>query len=634
MGGCVLLLWASVSWANEGTIQRIHELVWQDADALNLAAQIPGADARTRGEAARGLGRLQTSQALILLEDLRQDSDLGVQIRVAEALGWVPGGNQVIRTWLAELGSLGSSRAGPATERYAALVQALGAAGEKDDVGAMVAALREPWPVASVAAGGLATMASREVPAVQTAVPTLISRLRGPDPRVVADAARALAVIGLHGQATPADIQFVQDRLRRGTTPQVQADLLKVVWPALEPADRAALFLQAATDTARSLRVAALVALQPGDVPADVVSTFLADPDPWVRHGALAALARDPSPEATDALRRHADEAGDYEAAAALDALGLTDDGRAIDTREPDPVRAALVPRINREGTLVRLALEDAAALVRTSAAKELMNRGTSRQVGEALLDADDPVVRWFGVRLVGQSGRRAVPTLLAYVGGEEHHLPQTEALRLLLPYAARLDKGTSLRRALLRAASSVSPALRQAGDALRRATGLSTVGSSRIPGAQIQEARRIRGARVTTTRGNFRIALEPEVAPLAVANFASLAEDGFFSSLTFSEVVPGQHAVTGCPRNDGYGDAGYVAPAELSSTSFRRGTVAMMTHPLGGVGSRWMVATSDLVDRRGPHTRLGHVVEGQAVVDRLEAGDQVLSVTIERLPE
>lgn len=624
-------MWACLAGAqanDAATLQRIHELAWQRADALILAGQIPGADGPTRAEAARALGHLGTPEARVVLEDLRSDRDLDVQVAVAEALGWVPGGRQVVRDWLDELGAPGFNRLDPGVRRYGTLVRSLGATGDSPDIPRMVAALGEPWPVASIAAGGLEAMAARRVPGVDEAATALVSRLRGPDPRVVADAARALASVGL-GQAAPSDVAFVRHRLRRGTAPAVQADLIRAVWPALSPEDRSELFLTSATDTARHLRVAALEVLEPGDLPADVLSTFLVDGDPWIRHAAVAALARDPSPEATAALGRHGREAPPHDAAMAIRALGVADRARASDLDEPVAIRVALVALERDHATLERWAHEDPEPAVRSAAARALAASGPTTAFVR-LLEAGDPVVRWIAVRALGERGgtRETQRQLL----GESDHRVLTEALRALTAARRGVTVDRSLRTVLVRAAASESPALRSAGLRFAAAVGLPWPDARPVELPDVVEARRIRGAVVVTERGRFRLGLEPGLAPLAVAQWATLAESGFYDGLPILSAEPAGEVRTGCPRGDGLGDAGAVFPTELSTTAFRAGAVALAVHPLGGVASQWFLTTGDRAHRTEPHVRIGRVVDGQHVVDRLEAGDQIVSVTIERV--
>jgi cyclophilin family peptidyl-prolyl cis-trans isomerase len=58
-------------------------------------------------------------------------------------------------------------------------------------------------------------------------------------------------------------------------------------------------------------------------------------------------------------------------------------------------------------------------------------------------------------------------------------------------------------------------------------------------------------------------IDLLPEAAPASVMHFVSLVNRGFYKGLKIVEVVKGNWIRTGCPNNDGFGDAGYTYRSE-----------------------------------------------------------------------
>ncbi|MCB9699497.1 MAG: peptidylprolyl isomerase [Alphaproteobacteria bacterium] len=127
-------------------------------------------------------------------------------------------------------------------------------------------------------------------------------------------------------------------------------------------------------------------------------------------------------------------------------------------------------------------------------------------------------------------------------------------------------------------------------------------------------------------------MSLDPQLAPLAVASFAALAEAHWFDGLVFHRVVPGFVVQTGCPRGDGWGGPGYELPDEDSETSFGHGAVGMARSDRDTGGSQWFVTTSPQPHLQGEYTRFGEVVQGLSVVDHLPQGTVIESVTIERL--
>ena len=89
--------------------------------------------------------------------------------------------------------------------------------------------------------------------------------------------------------------------------------------------------------------------------------------------------------------------------------------------------------------------------------------------------------------------------------------------------------------------------------------------------------------ATITMADGSvMRFELHLDAAPNTVANFCTLANDGFYDGLEFYRVVPGVFIQAGDPNNDGTGDAGYTIKGEFSKNgvandlSHNRGVISM----------------------------------------------------------
>jgi cyclophilin family peptidyl-prolyl cis-trans isomerase len=145
----------------------------------------------------------------------------------------------------------------------------------------------------------------------------------------------------------------------------------------------------------------------------------------------------------------------------------------------------------------------------------------------------------------------------------------------------------------------------------------------------------------VRTNKGSFTIALEPESAPIAVANFVALAACGFYDGISFHRVISGFVAQAGDPqtrtnRGDfeglGAGDAGYSFEVELppEATVYRTYMIAMANamqyDPATGeiqggtdtTGSQFFVMLGDATFLRPYYSLLGRVVSGTDVVDAI----------------
>jgi peptidyl-prolyl cis-trans isomerase B (cyclophilin B) len=142
------------------------------------------------------------------------------------------------------------------------------------------------------------------------------------------------------------------------------------------------------------------------------------------------------------------------------------------------------------------------------------------------------------------------------------------------------------------------------------------------------------------TDRGVIVIEFYPAVAPKTVENFETLAKKGFYNGLTFHRVVPGFVVQGGDPKGDGSGGPGYDVPAEISpAEKHLRGSVA--TARLGDAvnpdrkssGSQFYICLEPQPGLDGQYTVFGGVIEGMAVVDKIQIGDKMKKVTLASQP-
>lgn len=643
----------------------IAHLEWERGDPMALAVQLAGGTVEERVAGARALGRLRDPAALDVLLRWRDDPDVAVQIAVAEAMGFTPHSEAELRAWLAALvaarptgadpelplGLLAGQRRGDDLLR--AVVVATGRGGDARDVGALVGLLDAGWPVSAAAARALGTLATRGTPGLEATAPDLVDALFDPDPRTQDDAAWALSRIKPPlGDRTPR----VLSRLRSGLSPQARAWLVRASWPSLDPGVREDLFLWAMTDAPRMVQIAVLQAIGPDDTEAVVIAPFLSDADAWVRVATIDALARVGGEVAEEALSRHAAEARDPdERARAIAALDRSDPDAAADTSLPRVVRAAHLGALDDPELLIELATHEPDPVLRTTAAAALTEvDGRPSDAGARLLASEDPLIRAVAIELLPEDA--GVSALVKLLEGEEDHEVRSAAWAALderVPDA----RAAGASRAALTARIGEAPT-KDFGPAAPHVDALAqrlairdiTVPRTAVPdearvsvgdggsalvalgAADLAQVRRVRGAVVRTDHGDFVMSLDPQLAPLAVASFAALAEAHWFDGLVFHRVVPGFVVQTGCPRGDGWGGPGYELPDEDSETSFGHGAVGMARSDRDTGGSQWFVTTSPQPHLQGEYTRFGEVVQGLSVVDHLPQGTVIESVTIERL--
>ena len=133
------------------------------------------------------------------------------------------------------------------------------------------------------------------------------------------------------------------------------------------------------------------------------------------------------------------------------------------------------------------------------------------------------------------------------------------------------------------------------------------------------------------TDRGPIRIQLEPEKAPLTVANFANLAKRGFYDGLNFHRVINYFMVQGGCPQGSGTGGPGYRFEDETKNgLGHERGVLSMANAGPGTNGSQFFITHVACPWLDGKHTVFGKVIEGQEVVDAIKQGDIINKVKLE----
>lgn len=133
------------------------------------------------------------------------------------------------------------------------------------------------------------------------------------------------------------------------------------------------------------------------------------------------------------------------------------------------------------------------------------------------------------------------------------------------------------------------------------------------------------------TDRGQIKIELYPDKAPLTVASFVNLARKGFYDGLNFHRVIPDFMIQGGCPKGTGTGGPGYRFEDETDNgLRHERGVLSMANAGPGTNGSQFFIThvKTDWLD--GKHTVFGKVTEGLEVVDAVKQGDAIKSVKIE----
>jgi len=141
--------------------------------------------------------------------------------------------------------------------------------------------------------------------------------------------------------------------------------------------------------------------------------------------------------------------------------------------------------------------------------------------------------------------------------------------------------------------------------------------------------------AKMTTSKGVMWIKLYNEETPNTVANFASLANDGYYNGLNFHRVIPGFMAQGGCPHGTGTGGPGYSIACETSKNTHRhvKGTLSMAHAGPNTGGSQFFICFVPCPHLDGVHTVFGGIeaddAASMAVLDSIKGQDKIESVEI-----
>jgi peptidyl-prolyl cis-trans isomerase B (cyclophilin B) len=139
--------------------------------------------------------------------------------------------------------------------------------------------------------------------------------------------------------------------------------------------------------------------------------------------------------------------------------------------------------------------------------------------------------------------------------------------------------------------------------------------------------------ATIETDKGTIKLALFTDEAPETTANFIKLAKQGFYDDLTFHRVIADFMIQGGCPQGTGTGGPGYTfddEPGALALHHDAPGRLSMANAGPNTNGSQFFITHVATPWLDGKHGVFGEVLEGQDVVDAIEQGDRMTSVTIQ----
>jgi peptidyl-prolyl cis-trans isomerase B (cyclophilin B) len=137
--------------------------------------------------------------------------------------------------------------------------------------------------------------------------------------------------------------------------------------------------------------------------------------------------------------------------------------------------------------------------------------------------------------------------------------------------------------------------------------------------------------ATFNTSRGEIVCDLFAQDKPITVNNFVFLAREKFYDSTTFHRVIASFMIQGGDPTATGRGGPGYRFADEIQgrANQHKVGSLSMANAGPNTNGSQFFI-THVVTGHLDPkHTVFGQVVKGQEVVNAVQQGDKLESVTI-----
>lgn len=118
------------------------------------------------------------------------------------------------------------------------------------------------------------------------------------------------------------------------------------------------------------------------------------------------------------------------------------------------------------------------------------------------------------------------------------------------------------------------------------------------------------------TSKGNFRVELFEDKAPLTTNNFINLVNKGFYNGLIFHRVIDDFMIQGGDPKGNGTGGPGYTIPDEFHpDLKHTEGVISMANAGPNTGGSQFFITLKATPWLDNKHAVFGKVIAGMDVV-------------------
>ena len=136
----------------------------------------------------------------------------------------------------------------------------------------------------------------------------------------------------------------------------------------------------------------------------------------------------------------------------------------------------------------------------------------------------------------------------------------------------------------------------------------------------------KLRHAEITVKDyGTIKLELDEGTAPITVANFIKLANDGFYNGLTFHRIMDGFMIQGGDPDGNGTGGAKDKIKGEFAKNgvtnpiSHVKGVISMArSNDPDSASSQFFITVADSTFLDGSYAAFGRVVEGMEILEQI----------------
>ena len=124
---------------------------------------------------------------------------------------------------------------------------------------------------------------------------------------------------------------------------------------------------------------------------------------------------------------------------------------------------------------------------------------------------------------------------------------------------------------------------------------------------------------------GTIELELDADIAPITVANFAKLVNEGFYNGLTFHRIISGFMIQGGDPLGNGTGGSKdnikgeFLANGVNNTISHKRGVISMArTSAYNSASSQFFIVHENSTYLDGQYAGFGYVTSGMEIVDKI----------------